>query len=454
MEELMIFSFLPELFLISFTIFSILLKFLYNRKIKNSAILLITAAVCLFPVDESIKYSSHFFTYKYSESILKSLFLLSSSILCKFVYDSDSYNKQILAVLSVVGAMFALSSNNFLSLLFSMELSAITIYMFLKKEDLSNKHVLYWIASSAIFIFAIFLMYVFIGSTNFNDIRYAFSYHQPKLSYFILATIFIAFCMKLGSFLLHFGILDSFKNELQDISIIFCVVRISMIFVFYKIIAVAFYHIDISSILLLASCISLFFGCILISSQTNLKKIIAYFLIYNSGIVFLCSSCKTYQSLKSVLYSALSEIISILGIFIVLTNIKKNKNQKLEYISDLNGISSWNPTLAAFITILFLSLFGLSPFVGFYSRLFVCLSLLSKGIIFPSIVYIISFAINLICLGKIIDAIWFKKAETGEYFIISNENVSKVICFISFFTIISIPLANKLINLMRLEVYL
>lgn len=453
----MIFNFIPEIFLAVSVMFSLFLKSFYNKEIKNFIVLLISAAICLFPIYESTNHSCCFFIYKYYDSILKSLLLFSAAIIYKFIYVDFDLFKQNLIILSLIAAMLTLSASDFLSLLFSMEFSIIPIMFLINRKKTfniySNKYILYETASVIIFIFAILLMSIFIGSTNFNDIRYALSYHQPKVSYLILIMLFTAFSLKLGAFLAHFGVLDLFKNELQDIAAIFCITRISFIIIFYKIMNIVFYYVDISHILLLTACISLIFGSILIAFQSNIKKITAYFIIYNSGIVFLCSSFQNQESLNSIIYFIISEMISILGIFIIFPNIRKNKNQKIENISDLNGISSWNSSLSISLSILFLSLFGIAPFIGFWSKFSICLSLFYKDIIFPLVIYIVSFAINLICLGKMINAIWFKNPQDGVYFIILNENISRIICFLAFLTIASIPIAHKLVYLMRMEIY-
>jgi NADH:ubiquinone oxidoreductase subunit 2 (subunit N) len=155
--------------------------------------------------------------------------------------------------------------------------------------------------------------------------------------------------------------------------------------------------------------------------------------------------------MKGIAFFSISEMIAMLGVFMLLLNIKKNRNKKLEFIDDFNGLSGWNPSLAISISFIFLSLFGFAPFIGLWSQYHVCLSLIRNGDIAETIIYVLSIAINMFCLAKILCAIWLEKPEDGIYFVISEHASLKSIHFISLMTITAIFIANKVVSLMKVE---
>jgi NADH-quinone oxidoreductase subunit N len=298
-------------------------------------------------------------------------------------------------------------------------------------------------------------MYASTGFSNFNDIRYIFSFlsKQDNLALIASGLMLLSFCMKIGVFLCHGWTCEVLREKTSTAPLILCILRFSLALGFYKLLTSVLYHIDITEIIILLASISVIFGGVLLIFQSDLRKIIAYLAVGHAGILLLCCACKTYTAMRSLIYILLSDIISLGGILLFLTTIKKSRNRNLERLQDLCSLSKWNARVAVSLSMFWLSLFGLLPLVGFWGKYYICLALLEKHFVFPTIALIFFLLAGLICAAKLLDAIWFRESNENPLFVTDNDTVIKFINLIPYFTIIAIPLAQKIAYLMRVDLY-
>jgi NADH:ubiquinone oxidoreductase subunit 2 (subunit N) len=127
---------------------------------------------------------------------------------------------------------------------------------------------------------------------------------------------------------------------------------------------------------------------------------------------------------------------------------KKSKFQKIENLNDLRVMFAGRPLLALSVSILFLSLMGFPPFLGFWSRFYICSFLMNRG--FSAAIFVATFIPSLICTAKILVAIWFGKNERSS----ALENSSaRMIYFMTCMTLLAIPFAHRLSEQVKMEQY-
>jgi NADH-quinone oxidoreductase subunit N len=182
--------------------------------------------------------------------------------------------------------------------------------------------------------------------------------------------------------------------------------------------------------------------------QNNLKKIVGCTIMNYVGNTLLCCAFPCYNSASSIMFSSASAVASLLGIFFLLDGVKKSKVQQIENISHLNSLAYSNPLFATSVSLLFLSLFGFPPFLGFWGKFYVCSAMIGKN--WTLAIYAATLISNLICIAKILDAIWFRKNK--ETFIFA-ENTVESVNLMAFLMIIAIPAVCKILQLMNAELY-
>ena len=94
-----------------------------------------------------------------------------------------TFEYQILTLIVVLGSLFVISANDFLTLYLSIEIISLSLYIlssYKKYSSLSTeaslKYVILGSFSSGLFLFGVSLIYGFTGTINFNDLIYFIFY--------------------------------------------------------------------------------------------------------------------------------------------------------------------------------------------------------------------------------------------------------------------------------------
>ena len=162
-------------------------------------------------------------------------------------------------------------------------------------------------------------------------------------------------------------------------------------------------------LLLISSFLSLIIGTVLGLSQTRIKRLLAYSTISHLGFILLALAINTEQSIDSFIFYLLQYSITNLNLFLILlalgylinkNGIKVHSNNILffdfdiRYISILKGQLFSNPILSISLIVCLLSLSGIPPLLGFFSKQFVLLSAVHSGYWFMSFVAILTSVIS------------------------------------------------------------
>jgi len=90
------------------------------------------------------------------------------------------------------------------------------------------------------------------------------------------------------------------------------------------------------------------------------------------------------------------------------------------FLSQLSGLSRSNPLLAITMSLCLLSIAGIPPLAGFFSKYLVLLSLVSHGFIIFATISVIASVIASFYYLRIIKIAYFKDSSDFHYFNISN----------------------------------
>ena len=153
---------------------------------------------------------NNFFVIDSFGSFLKSVILICAGFVIYFyliVKNDSSLNRpefSMIILISIIGMMLMVSSNDLLSLFVSIELQSLALYILVSfsKEDFNSSEagVKYFVIgslSTCIFLFGSSLIYGLVGSTNFSEISQFMSdqYSVPLL--LVVGLIFILVSLSL-----------------------------------------------------------------------------------------------------------------------------------------------------------------------------------------------------------------------------------------------------------------
>jgi NADH-ubiquinone oxidoreductase chain 2 len=154
----------------------------------------------------------------------------------------------------------------------------------------------------------------------------------------------------------------------------------------------------------------------------------AYSTISHVGFILLALSISSIESTQAFLFYLTQYSISNLNAFFILITIgfsfysyiSNNKeheelldknNSPIQLINQIKGYISINPILAISLTITIFSFMGIPPLIGFFGKQMVLSAALDKGLIFLSIIAILTSVIGGVYYLNIIKEIFFGESE-------------------------------------------
>jgi NADH-ubiquinone oxidoreductase chain 2 len=178
----------------------------------------------------------------------------------------------------------------------------------------------------------------------------------------------------------------------------------------------------------MSSLFSLIVGTVVGLTQFRIKRLLAYSTISHVGFMLLALGISSVESTQAFLFYLTQYIISNLNIFIILVAIgfslycytSDNKeheelmdktNSPIQLVSQLKGYFYINPVLAISLAITIFSFVGVPPLIGFFAKQMVLSAALDKGLVFLSIVGILTSVVGGVYYLGIIKEIFFTKPD-------------------------------------------
>merc|ERR1712232_431040 len=323
----------------------------------------------------------------------------------------------ILYLFVVFGIMFFISSVDLFSMFLALEVQSICLYALVALNKNSGfgveagiKFFVLGATSSVILIFGISMLYGSVGSTNLFHIYNILLYHVPNLLWntidagmFCLTIfnlklilgilfVFIGLFFKITIVPFHMWAPDVYEGAPISIVIFIATVpKIAVTFILCKLAGFYFSHSYFiwKPLFISAGLLSIIIGTLMAVRQFKIKRFIAYSSITHMGYMLLMLSAFTFISLQYCILYMVVYIFTILNLWGILLIIENNYGKSLDSFSDWGGIYSSNSYLTILLAITLLSLGGLPPFSGFFSKYLFFKSLLFSDMYIISLFLII-----------------------------------------------------------------
>lgn len=145
--------------------------------------------------------------------------------------------------------------------------------------------------------------------------------------------------------------------------------------------------------------------------QRNIKRFVAYASINQLGFILLGFSCGSYLGFSSALFNLFIYVITSLLFFLLLSSIFFYSNsitRELEFMQQLKMLTfKSNRLIIVGFVILFFSMSGLPPFIGFFGKYLIILSLIESGFIKITFFVIFINVISTFYYVRVIKNLWF-----------------------------------------------
>nr|YP_009734646.1 NADH dehydrogenase subunit 2 [Sphaerothecum destruens]QID02689.1 NADH dehydrogenase subunit 2 [Sphaerothecum destruens] len=317
-------------------------------------------------------------------------------LLLLFTFEIVKIEEWILVVISFLGYLIALSSNNLLVLFLGWELASMSFYVLVTNKrfniysiEAGLKYFLYGAFSSGLFLLGLSYLYGFSGMIGLREIGVYIQF-SSDISISLLL-ILVSFMIKIGLFPFHYWVPDVYEGTSSFIvgllSIFSKVVYLMLlIFVFYLKLGVFLNWIVIY--MLWTVVFTVFVGIIGGFLQVNLYRIVAFSGFVHLGFMLSSFVLCMEDGLQVLLFYMAVYVVMMVNFIGILKLIRQ---QSLTIIKFL-GLWDSNRYLCVSLIVLLFSLVGIPPLLGFVSKLFVLRSLLENSYYILSI-YLISFSV-------------------------------------------------------------
>ena len=385
---------IPEIFL---AICAIVILFITPFLKKNSYLTisylsLFVIFLSQFLILKDIFYSevifNGFFVVDSFGSFLKSLILIGAGLIFYFyltVNNPKSLKRPefaIILLISIVGMLLMISSNDLLSLFMSMELQSLSLYILVSfsRDDFTSSEagVKYFIIgslSTCIFLFGTSLVYGLVGSTSFNEISVFMSdlYSTPTMLIVGLIFILVSLSLKISAAPFHMWTPDVYQGAPSIITTLLSTLpKIAAFGVLIRLLVYPFGEIivDWGKILIILSISSMLIGSLGALRQTDLKRLMAYSTINHIGFILMGLIPGSEDGITSICIYLIFYITMNLGIFLFILNMQRDQ-VSVTSIKDLSGLYRSQPLTAGCVSIILFSMAGIPPMAGFIGKLII-----------------------------------------------------------------------------------
>ena len=298
------------------------------------------------------------------------------------------YEFSLLLLFSIAGLSVLALTNDVLTIFIVLELQGLAFYLlatfYWSSEFNTEAGLKYFVLgsfSSCLLLFGFSLIYTALGSISFETIQLLLNHqHYFSMTLFGLFFVLTAFLFKIGAAPFHMWLCDVYEGSLTPVTLFFATVP--KIIIFYVLLKLLFSVFSTENISWSFFCQMVGFFSVGLASiaalfQKKTKRLLAFSAVSHSGFLLLAASCFSFFSLKSIFFYLLVYIFMNISVFSIV--LATTRSQIFKYLIHWAYFFNRNAVLGITFSILLLSLAGIPPLSGFYSKLLIMLSLIYQS---------------------------------------------------------------------------
>jgi NADH-quinone oxidoreductase subunit N len=328
--------------------------------------------------------------------------------------DIQVYEYYSLLLFATVGMMLLVSSADLISILISIELMSLSIYVLvgIRRDDpfaveAALKYFILGSFASGILVYGIALVYGAAESINLNQIASAAiggTIREPKLFVIGMGLILVGFGFKIASVPFHMWAPDVYQGAPAPITGFMSMgVKAAAFGAAIRVFTVAFGHSisDWQPIFWWLAVLTMLGGNLMALMQENIKRMLAYSSIAHAGYILVGLAVGTLQSGAAMLFYIAAYAFMNLGAFGVVVAVSGGEKE-LENIPDWSGLAYRYPLLGAAMALCLFSLIGMPPTGGFFAKFYLFYSAVAGGDVPIVVIGVIASMISLYFYLKVI----------------------------------------------------
>jgi NADH-ubiquinone oxidoreductase chain 2 len=391
----------------------------------------------------------------------------------------------LIILFSLLGSSLLISSNDLISLFLSIELQSFGLYLLatyyyddIYSCDAGLKYFFLGALSSCLILFGSSLIYSLTGLTNISNILLIASDLESSSSSFpfgegtqlldcSILIMLIGLMFKISAAPFHYAFPDIYERVPTVVTMYLTIMaKISILVFLWNLRYSTPISFNSYDIFLVSGLLSLIIGTISGLSQDRIKRLLSYSTISHVGFLLLALYMNTQSSLFSSIFYLIQYSMNSANLFLILIALSSYVSSLYLYspvlmIRQLKGLYSMNAPIVISLSITLLSMAGIPPFIGFFGKQFIIISLIENGLIFSALVAILTSVISTVYYLNIIKYM-LDDSEYSDYNPIEsiNERIGKIksffitlITLINFFFILKSSLIINSCHILALSIF-
>ena len=428
---------LPELFLLSAISFILLFDLYVSKQYKkytyhlSQLSLLITGFFAFNLIGESATIFSGTFVLDSLGSTFKVLIMGFSMVALVYsrqylrVHELLRNEYFILALMSILGMMVMVSGHSLLTLYLGLEIMSLSLYALIASArdrafaiEAALKYFILGAIASGLLLYGMSMIYGITGSLDIAQIssfagQSVLGSQQTLILNFGLVFLVIGVAFKLGAVPFHMWVPDVYQGSPTSATMFLSTVpKIAAVALLVRLLidGLSDFQQYWADLFMILAVLSIAVGSLVALTQVNIKRMLAYSTISHIGFVLLGFVTGVIEGYGSAVFYVLSYILMSLAAFgsIIVLN---RSGFEADQIADFRGLSKHSPWFALIMLIVMLSMAGVPPFIGFYSKLFILQQVVSQGYVILAIIAVIFAVISAYYYLQVIKTMYFDDAD-------------------------------------------
>ena len=235
---------------------------------------------------------------------------------------------------------------------------------------------------------------------------------------------------------------DVYEGSPSSITVFMSLVpKISFLIILFRLLFFTFNFLfnEIFLVIIFSAVFSIFIGSFLSLKQKTFKRLLAYSSITHVGFLLMSLSTGTLQGFQSFFVYLLVYLVMTLNVWTVFLSLRVKKVNLLNaFLVNLNSLFYTNSFLASILVLTLLSMAGIPPLAGFWTKYLVFLSLIDSNYFYIAVITVFLSTVSVFYYLKIVKNIFFNKTKVQVNLIAYNQisKLNSIVILLSFLFII------------------
>jgi NADH-quinone oxidoreductase subunit N len=357
------------------------------------------------------------------------LLIYSASFICiivapRFFKDGMRAEYPTLILFAALGMGIMASSRDLMTLYVGLELNSLAAYVlasFMRTDERSTeaglKYFVLGALASGMLLYGISLLYGFTGTTDFAGIAKVLGGELNIGLIFGIVFVLAGLGFKISAVPFHMWTPDVYEGAPTPVTTFFATApKVAAMALMTRVVidamgpAVGAWQ----QIIIFLSLASIILGAVGAIGQKNIKRLLAYSSINNVGFMLIGLAAGTQQGVEGVLTYLLVYVVTTLGAFLVVLQLRDADGNQIESIPALAGLSQRRPGLAAAMAVFMFSLAGIPPLFGFWPKYLVFEAAVNANLVLLAVAGIVASVIGAFYYIAIIKMMYFDDKSDTE----------------------------------------